>query len=105
MKQRIGGPNEPSNNFLNTGLQICKRKKLQKMFFMRDYVKKDNYVLGVARDKDILNPQPSDRHKEFPRRKYGCKTCNVALCHTCWDPYHAEYNGIADTVLDTKKWK
>ena len=67
-------------------------------------VKKDNYVLGVARDKDILNPQPSDRHKEFPRRKYGCKTCNVALCHTCWDPYHAEYNGIADTVIDTKKW-
>ena len=45
-------------------------------------VKQDNYVLGVARDKDILNPQPSDRHREFPRRKYGCKTCNVAMQST-----------------------
>ena len=52
MKQRIGGPNEPSNNFLNTGLQICKRKKLQKMFFVRDTVKVEmfaDWISGVLK--------------------------------------------------------
>ena len=38
--------------------------------------------------------------RNYPRSKYGCKTCNVALCTggDCWEKYHTKFFGNSDST-------
>ena len=69
-------------------------------------MKKNNFVLGTARDKDLENPSESQRRREYPRCRTGCKSCNVALCNNniCWVKYHEEFNGIPDPAILPEKF-
>ena len=69
-------------------------------------MRKNVFVLRTARDKFVVNPTDSQRRREYPRSRVGCKSCNVALCanNSCWEKYHAEFNGIPDPTLKPEKF-
>mmetsp|Transcript_827 Transcript_827/g.1033 ORF Transcript_827/g.1033 Transcript_827/m.1033 type:complete len:213 (-) Transcript_827:75-713(-) len=65
---------------------------------------KSCFLEGIYLPSEIPRPNGKER-RNYPRSKYGCKTCNVALCSggECWEIYHNKWMGNND-LTGQERW-